>query len=114
MEILGTKWPSMTSTWRSDTPARSTAVMDSPRHAKFAARIDGAISMLFNRSAPEESYHGGTGNQTRLGATARYSIRPPHRRRCASRPAAFGRLPCREVSPVEGHTYAAEHVSRRR
>src|SRR5579864_9693686 len=44
MEILGTKWPSITSTWITAAPADSTARTCSPKTAKFAAKMDGAIS----------------------------------------------------------------------
>src|SRR5580704_2523053 len=43
MEMLGTKWPSMTSTWIQSAPAASTARTSSPSLAKSAARIDGAM-----------------------------------------------------------------------
>ena len=41
--MLGTKWPSMTSTWIQSAPAASTARTSSPSLAKSAARIDGAM-----------------------------------------------------------------------
>ncbi len=44
MVMLGTKWPSITSTWIQSAPAASTARTSSPSRAKSAARIDGAIS----------------------------------------------------------------------
>src|SRR5580698_2191174 len=43
MEMFGTKWPSMTSTWIQSAPAASTARTSSPSLAKSAARIDGAM-----------------------------------------------------------------------
>jgi hypothetical protein len=43
MEILGTKWPSMTSTWIQSAPAASTARTSSPSFAKSAAKIEGAM-----------------------------------------------------------------------
>src|SRR5882672_4491164 len=43
IEILGTKCPSITSTWIQSAPAASTARTSSPNLAKSAARIDGAI-----------------------------------------------------------------------
>src|SRR4029077_1464214 len=58
MEILGTKWPSITSTCSRETPPRSTARMASPRHAKSAARIDGATSTAGD-VLTREFYHGG-------------------------------------------------------
>ncbi len=45
MVMLGTNWPSMTSTCSMSAPAASTAFTSSPRRAKSAARIDGAIRM---------------------------------------------------------------------
>ena len=41
--IGGTKWPSMTSTWMTRAPASSTSPTCSPRRAKSAARIEGAM-----------------------------------------------------------------------
>src|SRR5262245_65912594 len=43
MVILGTKWPSITSTWIQSAPAWSTARNSSPSREKSAARIDGAM-----------------------------------------------------------------------
>src|SRR5579864_4830100 len=43
MEILGTKWPSITSTWIQSAPAASMARISSPSLAKSAERIDGAM-----------------------------------------------------------------------
>src|SRR5690606_15811972 len=40
---LGTKWPSMTSTWIQSAPACSAARTCSPRRVKSAERIEGAI-----------------------------------------------------------------------
>src|SRR5262249_36181751 len=45
MERLGTKWPSITSTWMRSAAARSAWATCSPNRAKSAARIDGAILM---------------------------------------------------------------------
>src|SRR5215213_1780715 len=42
IEIGGTKWPSITSTWITRAPASITASTCSPRRAKLAARSDGA------------------------------------------------------------------------
>src|SRR5438270_14095210 len=42
MVILGTKWPSMTSTWRTAPPPSMAAWTWSARWAKSAERIDGA------------------------------------------------------------------------
>src|SRR5262245_38215659 len=42
MLMLGTKWPSMTSTWMRSAPARSASRTWAPSRAKSAARIDGA------------------------------------------------------------------------
>src|SRR5581483_7839143 len=41
--IGGTKWPSITSTWITRAPAAITSATCSPRRAKSADRIDGAI-----------------------------------------------------------------------
>ena len=41
--IGGTKWPSITSTWMTRAPAASTSSTCSPRRAKSADRIEGAI-----------------------------------------------------------------------
>src|SRR5262245_33793513 len=54
IERLGTKCPSMTSTWMRSAPARSASATCSPRRAKSAARIEGA-----SRTRPLRS--GGTG-----------------------------------------------------
>src|SRR2546426_5935708 len=54
IERLGTKCPSMTSTWMRSAPARSASVTCSPRRAKSAARIEGASRTRSLRS-------GGTG-----------------------------------------------------
>src|SRR6185312_16691687 len=43
MVILGTKWPSMTSTCNQSAPAASTARASSPSRAKSAARMEGAM-----------------------------------------------------------------------
>ena len=43
MVMLGTKWPSMTSTWTQSAPAASRAATSSPRRAKSLARMDGQI-----------------------------------------------------------------------
>ena len=43
MVRLGTKWPSMTSTWIQSAPASSTARTSSPSRPKSAARIDAAM-----------------------------------------------------------------------
>src|SRR5215471_17107929 len=45
MVMLGTKRPSITSTWIQSAPAMSTARTSSPRRAKSADSIDGATSM---------------------------------------------------------------------
>src|ERR1035437_9793371 len=46
MVILGTKWPSMTSTCSMVAPAGSTRATSSARRAKSADRIDGTISII--------------------------------------------------------------------
>src|SRR5215475_523562 len=45
MVMLGTKRPSMTSTWIQSAPAASTARTSSPSRVKSADRTDGATSM---------------------------------------------------------------------
>ena len=52
MVILGTKWPSITSTWIQSAPAASTARTSSPSFAKSAARIDGAMTSGRGIGAP--------------------------------------------------------------
>src|SRR5262245_5221714 len=54
IERLGTKCPSITSTWMRSAPARSASAICSPRRAKSAARIEGASRTRSLRS-------GGTG-----------------------------------------------------
>src|SRR5438874_9121740 len=46
MVRLGTKWLSMTSKWIQSAPAARTRVTSSPRRAKSAERIDGAIRYM--------------------------------------------------------------------
>ena len=41
--MLGTKWPSMTSTWMRSAPAFSIASISAPRREKSADRIEGAM-----------------------------------------------------------------------
>src|SRR5262245_53628045 len=43
---LGTKWPSMTSTWMRLAPAASTAATSSPSRLKSAARMEGAMWIM--------------------------------------------------------------------
>ena len=43
MVMLGTKCPSITSTWMTSAPAFSTALTSSPRRLKSADKIEGAI-----------------------------------------------------------------------
>src|SRR5215217_1065196 len=50
IEIGGTKWPSITSTWITRAPASMTASTCSPRRAKCDARIDGATRTSIRRS----------------------------------------------------------------
>src|SRR4051794_15424008 len=50
MEIGGTKWPSITSTWMTFAPASITSATCSPSRAKSEARIDGATRMLSRSS----------------------------------------------------------------
>src|SRR5262249_48735096 len=54
IERLGTKWPSMTSTWMRSAPARAAAAIGCPRRAKSAAGVEGASRTRFLPS-------GGTG-----------------------------------------------------
>ena len=44
--MLGTKWPSMTSTWIRRAPASITVAISSPRRPKSADRIDGVTQAL--------------------------------------------------------------------
>ena len=44
--MLGTKWPSITSTWMRPAPDWAASCTCSPRRAKSAERIDGTISIL--------------------------------------------------------------------
>src|SRR5258708_5846028 len=44
--IFGTKWPSITSTWRTVPPPSSAAFASSPSRAKFAESIEGASSIV--------------------------------------------------------------------
>src|SRR5882672_5779831 len=62
--MLGTKRPSMTSTWMTSAPAASTARTSSARRPKSAARIDGAI--LTFMSAPSYQPRG----EKRVGVVA--------------------------------------------
>src|SRR4051812_19778288 len=41
-EMLGTKWPSMTSRWRKSAPAAKTSSISAPSLAKSAERMEGA------------------------------------------------------------------------
>src|SRR5262245_46077676 len=50
--MLGTKWPSMTSTCTQSHPALSIARTSSPSRAKSADRIDGAMRMSFVMRTP--------------------------------------------------------------
>ena len=43
MVMLGTKWPSITSTWIQSAPAASIASISAPSLEKSAERIEGAI-----------------------------------------------------------------------
>src|SRR5580704_5263389 len=46
MLMLGTKWPSITSTCRNAAPACSTRAISSPRCAKSAERMEGSTSIM--------------------------------------------------------------------
>src|SRR5882724_6502164 len=46
MVIFGTKWPSITSTWRTLAPPSTTACASVPRRAKSADRMEGASSII--------------------------------------------------------------------
>ena len=70
IEIGGTKWPSITSTWITRAPASMTDSTWSPRRAKSAARIDGAT----RTSCEERGGHGGATGTT-----------PPSTRGCVLR-----------------------------
>src|SRR5215467_5031151 len=61
--MLGTKCPSMTSTWIQSAPAPSTARTSSPSLAKSDARMDGAISS----GRAIDSSGGGSRNTARRG-----------------------------------------------
>src|SRR5690348_16191041 len=56
MVKLGTKWPSITSRWSMETPARSTRAISSASRAKSADRIDGIISIICGST---RFYHSG-------------------------------------------------------
>src|SRR5215472_16137534 len=62
--MLGTKCPSITSTWMRSAPARSASATCSPKRAKSAARIDGAnftASFFIRWFAPSPSCGTGMG-----------------------------------------------------
>src|SRR6202158_3670497 len=59
MVMLGTKWPSITSTWSMRQPAFSSAAICSPRCAKSAERIDGRISTMSDYSMLANGYNRG-------------------------------------------------------
>src|SRR5690242_1898687 len=50
MVMLGTKWPSMTSTWMRWPPPASASRTCSPRRVKSADRMDGTIAAIGNLS----------------------------------------------------------------
>src|ERR1700733_8442848 len=60
MLMLGTKWPSITSTCRNEAPARSTRAISSPRCAKSAERMEGSTSIML-RLKNDVSTWGGEG-----------------------------------------------------
>src|SRR5919112_839328 len=66
MVMLGTKWPSITSTWTSVAPPRSAASISAPRRAKSADKIEGAISTTGSLSESLTSSRG-TAPQHQLG-----------------------------------------------
>src|SRR5665213_1421674 len=77
MVILGTKWPSMTSTWSMRHPAASSAAICSPRRAKSAERIDGRISTMdgtLNYNCGEEPVSRVAAGQAKMGGGYRQSV----------------------------------------
>ena len=102
--MLGTKWPSITSTWIQSAPAASIARTSSPNLAKSALRIDGAMRtgccMRVRLSGAHES-----GNEEAVAAALRFeragqdadpALGARARCRRGARPAAPGRSrnPC--------------------
>src|SRR6188768_1813742 len=74
MVMLGTKWPSITSTWIQSAPAASIARISSPSLEKSDARIDGAI-----KSGRIKASGRGSSNTRRCGGqrAALTSPQPP-------------------------------------
>src|ERR1044071_5049871 len=66
--MLGTKWPSMTSTWIQSAPAASSARTSSPKRAKSAARIDGAMASGRMEASEWRSRNTAAGSGQRLAA----------------------------------------------
>src|SRR5262252_9614212 len=116
IEMLGTKCPSITSTWMRSAPARSASATCSPKRAKSAARIEGAsftasfpIGVLFFCSC-------GTGmsffkSVHKLAIAASHLIHRGLPRRLLVAPVDKW-LP--EVGPTHGETDKAWHAGRRR
>jgi len=71
IEMLGTKCPSITSTWIQSAPAASSARTSSPSLAKSADKIDGATMSGWSISPPESAVRltrrAGRGNALRRG-----------------------------------------------
>src|SRR6185436_1743766 len=93
MVILGTKCPSMTSTWIQSAPAASTARTSSPSLAKSADRIDGAIIKGRGIGGPPKR---GSRNTLRRGGQCKPPLCPQFRGRL------FGWKP-------ERHEVGADH-----
>src|SRR6185437_13961348 len=72
MVRLGTKWLSMTSKWIQSAPAEMTRVTSSPRRAKSADRIEGAIRYM-GRSFPRMA-RGSVPAPLALGAAADVAV----------------------------------------
>ena len=89
--MLGTNWPSMTSTWMKSAPAGSASRTCSPIRAKSAVRIDGA-SLTLRHGHPQT-------RDGRLGRLRRSPSWPSGRlERCAANPST---APRRRASCVE-------------
>src|ERR1039458_6375944 len=99
MEMFGTKCPSITSTCSIVAPPRSTARIPSPRDAKFAASMEGAISMGKVTFSPLLSYqnralgctvHGGHAEKSCVERGRESLLRDDQLNRCVGRD--FGTL----------------------
>src|ERR1019366_552993 len=65
-----------------ETPADSTDPISSPRRAKFAARMDGAISVRGVKSPPHDF---NTGFEPNTAEISKFSVLRGRRRRCSRR-----------------------------